>query len=263
MEDEEIEYQTYVTPTRFTHAMGIVLIIQLLRTALSAPSAFVRRALDKMRDTAVEAQSLAAEQLGASSEKLKPIDLVLDNAVMGLREVLEGKARLAGTEIGARAAQLLAQVFPNGTGFVMFVLSEEWGAVKAHLDRIERLDLEDEIDEVAGPEFLPVIRETHAQLGEGLGLGETPLSAPDTARLRASSIRMAKAIAAYGRAMLATVDEDDPESIAAFKRAMYPLDAYRRAAFARGVVTENEEPILDTDVTPTDPIPPVPAGPVA
>lgn len=38
-------------------------------------------------------------------------------------------------------------------------------------------------------------------------------------------VRMAKAIAAYGRAMVATVDEDDPESVAAFERAMYPLDA--------------------------------------
>lgn len=67
---------------------------------------------------------------------------------------------------------------------------------------------------------------------------------------------MAKAIASYGRAMVATVDEDDPETVAAFKRAMYPLDVYRRTAFAR--TGTGEEPVLDTDVTPTDPIPPLP-----
>lgn len=72
---------------------------------------------------------------------------------------------------------------------------------------------------------------------------------------------MAKAIAAYGRAMVATVDEDDPESVAAFKRAMYPLDAYRAAAFARSA--KGEEPVLDTDVSPTDPVPPVPSDPLA
>ena len=62
--------------------------------------------------------------------------------------------------------------------------------------------------------------------------------------------------------MVGTVLDDDPDTVAAFKRAMYPLDAYRRAAFSRGVTPEADpEPLVDPDVSPTDPIPPVPSGP--
>jgi hypothetical protein len=179
--------------------------------------------------------------------------------------VLEGKARLVGTEIGARAARLLLQVFPEGTAFVQLTLAEEWVVAKSHLDRIAQDRLEQEIEEVAGPEFLPFITEAHAALGEGLGLGETALTAADTDALRKANQALSKAIAAYGRAMVGQVDEDDPESVAAFKRAMYPLDAYRRTAFARGATGETEtelsDPALDPEVSPTDPIPPVPTDP--
>ncbi|MCZ7681548.1 MAG: hypothetical protein M5U28_23225 [Sandaracinaceae bacterium] len=257
---DEIDYQEYVKATRFPHPIGIVLIIQLLRAALRRPNASVRRALDRMREAALNAQGLAVEKLRTSPEALRPIDLRLDNGIMALREVLDGKARLAGTEIAGARGEAARQVYPGGTGFVMLSLPEEWATVKAHLDRIDQDELARAIDDIAGPEHLPYIRAAHAELGEKLGLGGVALTATETTQLRDSSVRMAKAIAAYGRAMVATVDEDDAESVAAFKRAMYPLDAYRAAAFARSA--KGEEPVLDTDVSPTDPVPPVPSDPL-
>src|SRR5690606_31680632 len=111
---------------------------------------------------------------------LKPIDLRLDAGFMGLREVLEGKARLVGTEIGERAAQILLRVLPQGTALVQLTLAEERVVAQSHLERIAKERLEQEIGEVAGPEFLPFIAEAHTALGEGLGLGEKPLTAADT-----------------------------------------------------------------------------------
>lgn len=258
----EIDYRNYVTPTRFSNALGIVLAIQLLRAAHASTDA-VRAALEKLRQAAVDAQSFAVQRLRATPEILKPIDLRLDNGIVGLREALEAKARLVGTEISERAARLLALVFPHGTSFVTFSFLEEWQAVTTHLDRIDQDRLAEEIDAVVGPEFLPYIRAAHAELGEGLGVGETALTAPDSENLRRVNERLAKAIANYGRAMVATVDDDDPASIAAFKRAMYPLDAYRRAAFPKsaGTKTGTAETEVDGDIQPTDPIPPVPTDP--
>lgn len=258
--DNDNDFRSYISNPRFATAIGIILSIQLLRAALTDAGDRVRATLEKLRDAAVHAQAVMVERLRTAPETLRPIDLRLDAGFMGLREVLEGKARLVGTEIGARAARLLPQVFPEGTAFVQLTLAEEWVVAKSHLDRIARERLEQEIGEVAGPEFLPFITEAHVALGEGLGLGETPLVASDTDALRKANQRLSKAIAAYGRAMVGQVDEDDPESVAAFKRAMYPLDAYRRSAFARGAGQETEGPSLDTDVTPTDPIPPVPTA---
>lgn len=257
----DIDFRPYVTPTRFSNAMGIVIAIQLLRAAAIAGNDAVLAALAKMREAALYAQSIAVARLKGSGELLKPVDVRHDASIMGLREVLEGKARLEGTEIGERAARLLPLVFPNGTGFVQLSFPQQWASTQSHLERIDQDGLAAEIDAVAGPEFLPYIRAAHAELGEGLGVGESALAAPDTAALRESNLRLARAIANYGRAMVATVNEDDPESVAAFKRAMYPLDAYRRSAFAKAAETETEgdDPQPDTDVRPTDPIPPVPS----
>ena len=257
--ENDNDFRSYVSTTRFATAVGIIIAIQLLRGAMADAGGRVQVTLEKMREAAVHAQAVMVERLRTAPETLRPLDARLDAGFMALREVLEGKARLVGTEIGERAARLLLQVLPEGTAFVQLTLAEEWVVAKSHLDRIARDRLEQEIAEVAGPELLPFITEAHVALGEGLGLGETPLVASDTDALRKANQRLSKAIAAYGRAMVGQVDEDDPESVAAFKRAMYPLDAYRRTAFARGAAeTELADPSVD--VSPTDPIPPLPTA---
>lgn len=263
--DNDNDFSSYVTATRFQTAMGIIIAIQLLRSAAADAEGRVRSTLQRMREAAIAAQAVMVERLRTAPATLKPIDLRLDGGFVGLREVLEGKARLVGTEIAERAARLLRLVFPQGTAFVQLALAEEWVVAKAHLERIEKDLLAAEIAAVAGPEFLPFIIEAHTALGEGLGLGETALTAADTDALRRANQALSKAIAAYGRAMVGQVDEDDPESVAAFKRAMYPLDAYRRTAFARGATAETETELVDPalDVSPTDPIPPLPADPTA
>ena len=263
--DNDNDFSSYVTATRFQTAMGIIIAIQLLRSAAADAEGRVRSTLQRMREAAIAAQAVMVERLRTAPATLKPIDLRLDGGFVGLREVLEGKARLVGTEIAERAARLLRLVFPQGTAFVQLALAEEWVVAKAHLERIEKDLLAAEIAAVAGPEFLPFIIEAHTALGAGLGLGETALTAADTDALRRANQALSKAIAAYGRAMVGQVDEDDPESVAAFKRAMYPLDAYRRTAFARGATAETETELVDPalDVSPTDPIPPLPADPTA
>lgn len=259
---ETLDFVPYVTPTRFSNAWGVVLSIQLLRAAPETPPALARAALEKLREAALHSQSVAVDRLRASPENLKPIDARLDGGMAGLRDVLVAKSRLTGTDVGERAARLVRQVFPNGVSFVLLGYNEEWVAAKSHLARIDEDGLAAEIDALAGPEFLPFIRAAHAELGDALGVGTTPLAVSETTAVQDANLQLAKAIANYGRAMVAFVDEDDAESVAAFKQAMYPLDAYRRAFFARGGAPGTpEEPVVDPEVSPTDPIPPVPGEP--
>ena len=65
-----------------------------------------------------------------------------------------------------------------------------------------------------------------------------------------------EAIAAYGRAMVGWVDTDDEESVAAFQRAMAPLDRHRRGATNGGREEEPDAP------TPEAPVPPAPDEPL-
>lgn len=255
--EQKIDFAPFVGKTRFTHAKGIVLAIQLLTLAPALAVEHLRIALFKLRAAALNAQAIAVAQLRLTPETLKPVDTRLDSAIVGLRMALEAKARLLGTDIGDRAARLLVLVFPNGTGFVQFTYEEQWAAVQALLERIVLDGLDTEIDAIAGPEFVPYIRAAHEEMGEGLGLGETGLTAPDSAVIQSSNRALAKAIAGYSRALVGLVDEDDPESVAMFKRAMYPLEAHRRSMTSGATAPSEEEPSVD-DVEPTDPIPPLP-----
>src|SRR5690606_4813438 len=135
-------------------------------------SSDLRNFRQNVRPAPGSALAVMVERLRTAPETLRPLDLRLDAGFMSLREVLEGKARLVGTDIGERAARLLALVLPEGTAFLLLSLAEEWVAAKSHLDRIEQDALAEESAAVAGPEHLPFIIAAHTALGEGLGLGE-------------------------------------------------------------------------------------------
>lgn len=259
--EEEIDLASWVTPTRFSIANGIVLAIQILKASPPRPTEMVRAALETIREAALHAQSVTRDRLRLSPENIRPLDFRLDSAWVGLRECIEAKARLEGTEVGERAAKLSTQVFPSGTNFVTASYNEQWAISDAHLVRIDEDELADEIDEIAGPEFLPFIREAHRKFGDAIGVGETArASVPDSAMVSAANLRLSRAIVNYGRVMIGRADLNDPKSVAELKRAMAPLDEYRRSTFAKRAAEEEiAPPDVDTDVSPTDPIPPVPA----
>lgn len=80
-------------------------------------------------------------------------------------------------------------------------------------------------------------------------------------RAVAQNTVLAEAIAAYGRAMVGWVDTDDEESLAAFRRAMVPLDRHRRTLANGGREDAPEEPVIEDDPdapSPEDPVPPIP-----
>jgi hypothetical protein len=87
-----------------------------------------------------------------------------------------------------------------------------------------------------------------------------PRTIPSTTALQEALGRFGRAVGAYGRAMAATCDEDDPASVARFLKAMAPIDVHRAGARGNG---ESDAPeVTDPNgpfVTPTpegDPSPP-------
>jgi hypothetical protein len=211
----------------------------------------------KVREAAVDAQSVARDRMRMSPERVRPLDTKLDSAWIALRDALGAKARLVGTEMGDRAAKLLPRVLPGGTDFVQSSFDEAWAYSENLLTNIDEKGLEPEISEVVGSEFVSFIRSAHRELGEGLGLGERARELPSTTAVAEANDKLAVAIANYGRLLVGWVDLEDPESVRAFQRAMQPLDAYRASLGGRGNGEPEDDGAPNEDDGVTDPIPPV------
>ena len=261
------DFSTYVTNTRFSAADGIVLGMQLITAAAGVDAARPRKALELVRREVVELQDITRGRLRPTGSALRSIAARLGGGYVGARMILDGLARITTSEAQARVSSLRVRLLPQGTKFVTGEFSELYTTSENLLRRVEEHGLEAEIDELVGSEFLPFIRAQHAAFGEALGVGETAIDVPDGRAVATQIGALADAIAAYGRAMVGWVDTEDEESLAAFQRAMAPLDRHRRSLANGGRETEPEAPVIEEDPdapSPDDPVPPVPVvdGPV-
>src|SRR5690606_27433134 len=106
--------------------------------------------------------------------------------------------------------------------------------------------------------------EQHAALGLALGLsGErVEKEVASTTGLAERVEALAAAIGEYTRRLAGEVDTSDPASVAAFRKAVAPLDAHRAAMAARSARGGGApvEPELEPEVDPNEPIPPAPAA---
>ena len=261
------DFSTYVTNTRFSAADGIVLGMQLITAAAGVDAPRPRKALELVRREVVELQDITRGRLRPTGSALRSIAARLGGGYVGARMILDGLARITTGEAQARVSSLRVRLLPQGTKFVTGEFSELYTTSENLLRRVEEQGLEAEIDELVGSEFLPFIRAQHAAFGEALGVGETAIDVPDGRAVATQITALADAIAAYGRAMVGWVDTEDEESVAAFQRAMAPLDRHRRSLANGGRETEHEAPVIEEDPdapSPDDPVPPVPVvdGPV-
>ena len=254
-------YAHYVSPTRFSAADGVVLGMQLITAGGPIEAPRPRRALRRMRDEVVTLQEITRGRLRPTGSGLRALGTRLGGAYVGGRLILDGLARVTTGEKQERVTTLRLRMLPQGTKFVTAEYSELYTTSDHILRRVEELGLEPEIEALIGPDFLPFVRAQHAAFGEALGVGETAVDVPDGRAVAAQITALAEAIAAYGRAMVGWVDTDDEESLAAFQRAMAPLDRHRRSFANGGREDEPEEPVVEDDPdapSPEDPVPPIP-----
>jgi hypothetical protein len=255
--------QQYLQPTRANGPDAIMLVTRLVKAAPKRLPERVKAGLIEMREQGVHLQDVLMDRLRDNPISLRPLDLRLDGGWMGLFEAFAASARLEGTPAAKEAIVLIALVFPQGTAFVKATYAAEWTTSANTLRIIDENELEPRIKALVGGQFLPFIRESHRAFGDALGVGEgsVPTSEEDTASLADALDRVTDAIAEYGRLMVGWLDWDDPEKVAAFRRAMAPLDAHRRAIGASHASEDTTEaapvPTGEEIDDPTTPIPPV------
>lgn len=261
-----IELHPYVQPTRFTVGQGLTLARRLASAAPEGLGERERAALALVEGAAQSLSSVARERLAPDGEAVRPLAARLVSAWLALRDALSANARLTGTEASARAEVLLARVLPNGASVAKLPAVELWPMSETLLQRIAELGVAAEVDELVGARFLAQIRQAHAVFAEAIGVSGAPRPAPSRTAVREASAALAAAIVEYGRRMIGWVDVERPDSVAAFRRAMSPLDEHRqRASGKRGGIEEGTE--TDVVVGGDEPSPvvvdPLPPAPIA
>jgi hypothetical protein len=195
---------------------------------------------------------VAVGDVGASAQHA---DHALDVALGALRSRLDACAMLPVAQFpkAARAAELIAQLFPQGMAFLNFHYDEEWAITTTILELVLRQGLDKDIDALAGPEFLLHVRYCHDVVGKALQAVADAKSSPKP-NLYELIRTLSQAINDWALQVLATQDPSQPATIDAARRALQPiLDERAEQAQARKPKAKKAAPQSSTPADPTKP----------
>lgn len=258
-----ISFWLYITPPRVSAASAIVLVRRLINAAPADLNDSERDALRRMREHAVAVQDIEKTRERLRPENLKDEDRVFDGYWGALRDQICSWLRVEGTDKHSIAVRLAAALFPKGLDFVTFTYEDQWYESSKRLERIVEEALEELINQLVHPSLLPLVREAHHSLGEGLGVGETVIEMPNSEALRVALRQVSLRVSDYARVLSASVKHDDQASAERFLAAMAPLDQHR-AAYPNTPTTPTPDapPAPQPVVDPDDPGPDAPLPPV-
>lgn len=231
---EEFDPTPYLRPPSIDVQAGLSLSVALLRAMPKPPNEGVRKAAVKLRAAAVELQD--AWKRGTSTAtpgEKRMADIAIDNAWSALHARLDAYASLPQTHWpkAARAAELIAILFPDGLAFITLPYAEEWAEGDKRLGLIDERGLGTDIDALAGSEFLAEVRRAQARYADVLNVHKPVGGAGGdlTDPLRA----LGRAIATYALQVVAMSD-GSPSSIRIVRQVLKPIDDLRAVASRRG-----------------------------
>ena len=244
---DDFDPTPYVRPPVVDVPAAIGLSVALLRAMPSPCTDEVRRSARRLRaSTLALQQAWAKSDQKAPSPDKRPADVALDNAWSATFGRLESYARLPAEQAprAERAAGLLDAIFPDGLSFLKLPYASEWAESEKRLTKIDQQKLGPALDELAGPDFLAVVRAAHATYGEALGMTKARAAEPTPISLAEPLREVTRAIANYTLKLCAMADDD--ASTAAVRQALRPLDEYRTSAARRPAKAPAEPPTPDT-----------------
>lgn len=260
---EALDFQPYARPPRIDALGGIALVRRLVRVGYAGSNKATAQAFAKARTAATAVQDELKKRGRTARGSLRPLDAAFDTAWSGLRDRLKiwtTVADPAQQKDRARAEELLAAYFDGGVEFVKLAYSQEWVHSDQLLERFADEGALADIERLAGAGFVANVRVHHAKLGEALDLAGSARAedAATSAGLAEKVAALAAAIGEYTRRHLGEVDTDDPKSVAAFRKAMAPIDAHRAAGSKTIDSDADPDPDSDPDSDPDDPTDPIP-----
>lgn len=212
----------------------MIALVAALVTAAPAAAASLLRALTSLlaAGKALEA-AYRARQFAEGAVDARPYDNVLDRSWAGMIQRLQSWSQLPANTYPeqARAARLLSILAADGLSALALPYREQWAALKARLEEVSAQGLDDDLAELAGRVFVDDVRLRFADYGRVLGL--TQALAPEAQVDQGELLRAAQQrVTEYVIQVAATVDPEQPETLAAARAALRPLAEAREAANA-------------------------------
>ena len=251
---DEIDFLPYSRPPRLDATGGLAVARRLIKACPTAGFPSARKKVPAVREAALALQTEAKLRARTRPANMKPIDSALDTAWSAVRDRIAPWTWTTDAKLDAQrrlAAKMLASYFPDGVEFVKLAYEQQWVESEQLLQRIKEEGARDVLEELAGKPFLANLESAHAAYGDALDLGDeaAPKTAASPTGIAERVGKLSRAIFDYTRALAGDVDLGDPSSVAAFRDAVAPLDAYR-ARLSGGLEQDPE--------TPLDAIPPLP-----
>ncbi len=219
---------------------GIALCRSLVDACPASMPKSVMKGAQKLAASADKAQTaLALRQrtLGIlSDEDARVVDQSGDSSWGALRGRIINYAALPMDEYpdAVRAGELMTILFnTEGLTFLKEAYPVQWTTADTILKRIDEDGLQADIDRIAGKEFLENVRKRHQHYGQ-MVKGMLMRAEGEAVNLSSEIRALGRAIVEYATKVCATVEDDDPATVAPACEALRPLDLFREAAARRG-----------------------------
>ncbi len=240
MEQESFDPSIYIRPPVMSLEGGITLCRSLVDACPASMPKSVKKGAQKLGAAADKAQTALAlrqKALGLLSEEdARIVDQSGDSSWGSLRGRLVNYAALPMDEYpdAARAEELLMILFnTEGLTFLKESYPVQWTTADTILKRIDEEGLQADIDRIAGKEFLENVRKRHQHYGQ-MVKGLLMRAEGEAVNLSSEIRALGRAIVEYATKVCATVEDDEPATLAPAREALRPLELFREAAARRG-----------------------------
>jgi hypothetical protein len=220
---------TYTGRIKVQSGKALGLAILLAKAAPPDLSPSQRKRLSALQVAGEQVESARGTRLRMAGATIQPMRNQFAAGWGALDLALESVSLLpAGSfDDAERATAMRTRLFPEGREFPKLSSLEAWTRAQSILQLVDEEELEDELTELVGPRFLNAAKLVTNELGEVLGLGETPRKIPSATAVADAMDEYGTALSAYTRSLAADVDEKDEASCKRFFEAVAPIDLHR------------------------------------
>ncbi|WP_433928117.1 hypothetical protein AB3662_33075 [Sorangium cellulosum] len=261
--DQTFDASVYVRAPIINIANGVTLANALVAACPEAAPENVAKACTKLKAAAEAGQkALTARRRvnGALTEDdVRVLDREADASFGALRMRLVAYSMLPAERFpkARRAGELVKELFgDDGLSFLTAEYSVQNTVMASIVEHIQEAELQPEIDALAGPEFLEQIGNVLPRY-DVMVRDRLQKEAATTSNLATVVRAIQSAIVSYATKVAGMVDEDEPATIEAVRRALRPLDAHRETGARRAQGATKGEAASGAPAAPASPAAPV------
>lgn len=191
-------------------------------TPLALPS-FIQDALDEMKADLADLQKTLGS-IADDDPELRAADTTIDRIIGALIRVLREWAELAEDIPEGQAAERVLGHLDDETGlaFISWKAPEEWAAIEAKLQTIQREQLEGDLGAIGVLPILQALKAAHLRYGEVTGITK-PRPEPDSKGIREKFYPLRDSIRQYVAAITGSIHRKKPETQALADKLLKPL----------------------------------------